>query len=320
MNTTEQTTPQATEPQPVHWLTQIHTYGDGLAFRHVMPPARSCTAEEAQRIRVRRLRAAGTPFTQGAGWVEYRERVTGSGEPRTVRLEWSPTEPADGGVFGPEHLARGRAPQVGQRVRVECDDTTGARVVADVVASSVCRLGCGCWRIGGDRPGPRVEGGCHGLHVLTGCGSHASELLPVEPVAAEGDGFGSAEAYAVGDRVRVRWGGRETSGVVSRVDECGGDVVYTVCRPALPEAYVSAGDLCPDPTPAPAVGQVWVCDAAGKTATVHGVLKCGLIAETERGAVILSAPHWRLAEAGEVAERAAEPVAGVFADLLAARR
>ncbi|MER7331709.1 MULTISPECIES: hypothetical protein [unclassified Micromonospora] len=150
-----------------------------------------------------------------------------------------------------------------------------------------------------------------------------------EPVAelAEPGGYGSADAYAVGDRVGVRWGwqGTESAGVVAEVTHApDGDVVYTVNRAALGPAYVGPESMRPDTTPAPEVGQVWVCDSPAVSATVHGVQPGGLIAETDRGSVILSAPHWRLAEPGEVGEPATEPAAetaaGVFADLLAARR
>lgn len=311
--TTDTTT---AERQPLHWLTQTRTYGDGLTDRHSMP-GHHTTAAGAQASRVARLRAAGTAYTSGLGWVEYREEPPAHVEPCTVRLVWSEVPPADGATFTPADLAAGVPPLAGCVVRVECDDTTGARVVADMTAARVVRLGCGCWRLEGDRPGPRVPDGCHGLHVLTGCGVHPSGILPT----ADPNGYGSAGAYAVGDRVGVRWGGTKSAGVVAEVHRAADDVVYTVNRPGLGAAYVGPEDMRPDTTPAPEVGQVWVCDSVGVTATVHGVRACGLIAETDRGSVILSAPFWRLADPAEVADVVPEPArVGVLADLLAARR
>lgn len=135
---------------------------------------------------------------------------------------------------------------------------------------------------------------------------------PSDAPEADAEAFGSAAAvYEVGDRVRVRVGFREASGRVTVVEQVGCDRVYEVLRAGLGSICVGAEQLRPDPTPAPEVGQTWVCDAVGATVTVRSVHEDGLTADTERGSVILAAPDWRLVEQAE-----AEPEPDVWGDLL----
>lgn len=102
--------------------------------------------------------------------------------------------------FTPADLAAGVRPRVWDGVRVCCDDTTGARVVARFVVEGVDRLGCGCWRLRGRRPGPCLPGLRIGMEVLTGCAVHPCGILPargeVGPVAAVPAGPGAASVFA----------------------------------------------------------------------------------------------------------------------------
>ncbi|MDG4792113.1 hypothetical protein O7626_40575 [Micromonospora sp. WMMD1102] len=80
---------------PTYWLTQIRTYDDGVTRRDTM----AChygTADEAQQDRVRRLHESRIPFTQGSGWIEFRDDPPRHVEPCRVRLEYSTKQPTRG--------------------------------------------------------------------------------------------------------------------------------------------------------------------------------------------------------------------------------
>ena len=52
-------------------------------------------------------------------------------------------------------------------VRVLCDTTDNQRVTADVVAETVDKLGCGCWRVRTARPGPDMGPlGCARMEIV----------------------------------------------------------------------------------------------------------------------------------------------------------
>lgn len=167
-----------TGPERTHWHTVTTTDTDGQTQRQQWA-GQPGSAADAQRARARNLRAARRTVRRGPGWLEYdTPGRTDGGEivpASTTRHEWSEVPPAEPVRFTPADLAAGVRPSAGVLVRVECDDTTGARVFADVLAEHVHRMGCGCWRLEGDRPGP---GGSNRLHVLTGCGSHPCGILP----------------------------------------------------------------------------------------------------------------------------------------------
>jgi hypothetical protein len=84
--------PEPRSDEPTYWLTEIRTYDDGLTERH-SSPYHYGTADEAQRDRIRRLRECGTPFTQGPGWIEFRDDSPCHVEPSHMRLEYSTDRP-----------------------------------------------------------------------------------------------------------------------------------------------------------------------------------------------------------------------------------
>lgn len=67
-------------------------------------------------------------------------------------------------------------PRVGDTVKVECNNTEFERVIAEVVIEQVDEMGCGCYRLHVQRPGPR-NGRIPRMHLRTGCGYHPSHLL-----------------------------------------------------------------------------------------------------------------------------------------------
>lgn len=167
-----------------------------------------------------------------------------------------------------------------------------------------------CWFCGSRPETPDASQACPGLPKRLPADYDRAQL---ERAAAGGEqdagAIGPADAvYEVGDRVRVRVNGREASGRVAVVEQVGDDRVYEVIRAGLASTCVGAWQMRPDPTPAPEVGQTWVCDAIGATVTVQAVHEDGLTAETaERGAVILAAPNWRpgtLPVSDDLAQRA----------------
>lgn len=56
-------------------------------------------------------------------------------------------------------------------VRALVDTTDGQRIVADIEITRETRLGCGCTRLEGIRPGPQPSP-VGGVHLLTGCSWH----------------------------------------------------------------------------------------------------------------------------------------------------
>lgn len=177
-----------TAPKPTHWLTMTTTYVDGTAERASWA-SEPGTAGDAQRSLARRFRAAGTKVRRGPGWLEYdqpQRKVHGAGvgtiPASTVRCEWSDVRPSEPDYWQPSDLAAGVRPRAGVRVRVGCEDAAGVRVVGDMTVGRVDLLGCGCWRLAGLRPGARVPDSAAGLHALTGCALHPSEVLPAPDV------------------------------------------------------------------------------------------------------------------------------------------
>lgn len=68
-------------------------------------------------------------------------------------------------------------PRAGMVVRALVDDTTGRRVTANILIDKVTRLGCGCWRLEGIRPGHREKPAAYlDLHLLTGCADHPGQV------------------------------------------------------------------------------------------------------------------------------------------------
>lgn len=59
-------------------------------------------------------------------------------------------------------------------VRALVDTTDGRRIVADIEITRETRLGCGCTRLEGVRPGPQPSP-VGGVHIQTGCGWHEDE-------------------------------------------------------------------------------------------------------------------------------------------------
>ena len=81
--------------------------------------------------------------------IAYYTETTDKREEQAMTSNQAPVEP--GGI-----------------VRVLCDTTDNRRVIADITAETVDRLGCGCWRVRTTRPGPDVPGPCsyRGMEVL----------------------------------------------------------------------------------------------------------------------------------------------------------
>lgn len=77
--------------------------------------------------------------------------------------------------------------QAGGTVRVLCDTTDDRRVLADVVAESVGKLGCGCWRVRTTRPGPDMGWrGCPRMEVIFQvCGRVHDDGSQDDPAATE---------------------------------------------------------------------------------------------------------------------------------------
>ncbi|MER7331708.1 MULTISPECIES: hypothetical protein [unclassified Micromonospora] len=160
--------------------------------------AAHATAERKRYAVVRRVSASGVPLPEpatsaevveavrrefGARRVEQVETVAG-GTAAQVVVWFDPADVVTVARAGrhevtltPADLAAGTRPRAWDGVRVWCEDTTGARTVARFVAEQVDRLGCGCWRLRGERPGPYLPGVWDGMEVLTGCAVHPCGIL-----------------------------------------------------------------------------------------------------------------------------------------------
>lgn len=66
----------------------------------------------------------------------------------------------------------------GEAVVVACDDTRGVHQPRTAFyIDRKTKLGCGCTRLEGNRPGPQDSDDIGRMHALTGCSFHPSDVL-----------------------------------------------------------------------------------------------------------------------------------------------
>lgn len=71
-------------------------------------------------------------------------------------------------------------PRVGDVFTALMSTTAGGDVVLGRVrADRVTHLGCGCWRLEGDRPGAVFDRACTSVAVRTGCGWHGPDAFSI---------------------------------------------------------------------------------------------------------------------------------------------
>lgn len=188
-------------------------------------------------------------------------------------------------------------------VLVACDDTTGTpQARAVFVPDRQTKLGCGCTRLEGDRPGPRV-GDVPRMQVHTGCGFHPAEVLGPAPAVEVGDTVRLAD---VDDWTRAKNAIGLVTAVTGISDEPA-DRMLTVQSTPGGETYWLLSDVVRIDMPRVQPGQIWACDQTGSVVRVRRqTWWCPLAWETETlrartrghhvGAVILAHPAWRLVE------------------------
>lgn len=213
--------------------------------------------------------------------------------------------------------ARDRLSGTGEVV-IACDDTRGVYLPrALLTVDRRTRLGCGCTRLEGDRPGPRPAQYCPRVAVVTGCGFHPAEAHRVPEV---------------GDTVRLAdvddWTSRRNSvGLVTAVGEIPDephDRLLTVQSTPGGEMYWALSDVVRVDMPRVAPGQVWACDERETVVRVRRqTWYCPLAWETETlrartrghhvGAVMLAHPAWRLVDDTDPADHISDGLRRVIA-------